>query len=456
MATEKNNRNVGRHRAADLPVRRWLQLGAASAGMGAALLGWSLVGSETGVAAADGVDASSASAGPAASPSRGVDSGSSSRAATATATPRTATSREGADSSGPSTASRRVARAAAAENDDDAPSHVVSRANRAAAAESSSVADRLTNATNIDSRVASRAAAPNGSPFTAVQNAFTPPVNTAQPAAAPGGNVTWKFVYTKGAENWTPERRRALEESATALGSYFDAPVPVTLTYEVVGDPTAELLGSASSPRSSEKLGFESSVAQEKFLSGLDLNGPGYDGQVTFYFGNKWGYGPKVPDSDWDFVSTAMHELAHTIGFGSDIPEPGKPGNGEYTLFDQFVVDDRGNHPIGPAPGYRFDTGFNSDLVGLTGMYFAGPHAVAEYGKPVPLWTPYPFIGGTSLSHLDSNTFSGPENYRMMNHEGNKTGNDRRFLSAIEQGIFADLGFRVFFQDPAPYAPRIG
>lgn len=46
------------------PRAHWLALGAASAGVGAALLGFSLLGPQTGVAAADGTSETSASAGP--------------------------------------------------------------------------------------------------------------------------------------------------------------------------------------------------------------------------------------------------------------------------------------------------------------------------------------------------------------------------------------------------------
>ena len=52
MSMSKKSGHAGRYRADELPVRRWLQLGMASAGMGAALIGWSLVGSEVGVASA--------------------------------------------------------------------------------------------------------------------------------------------------------------------------------------------------------------------------------------------------------------------------------------------------------------------------------------------------------------------------------------------------------------------
>ncbi|WP_431235110.1 hypothetical protein ACQ856_11690 [Mycolicibacterium psychrotolerans] len=62
MSTSATGGRLAGRRAQDLPMRRLLQLGLASAGMGAALIGWSLVGSEIGVAGADsGAGSSSAS-----------------------------------------------------------------------------------------------------------------------------------------------------------------------------------------------------------------------------------------------------------------------------------------------------------------------------------------------------------------------------------------------------------
>src|SRR4051812_31547949 len=61
MSTKNRSTQQRASRVENFPVRRWLHVGAASAGMGAALLGWSLAGPSTGVAAADSTDASSAS-----------------------------------------------------------------------------------------------------------------------------------------------------------------------------------------------------------------------------------------------------------------------------------------------------------------------------------------------------------------------------------------------------------
>ncbi|WP_156618583.1 hypothetical protein [Mycobacterium sp. 852013-51886_SCH5428379] len=463
MALEKKRRHAGRHRAEELPVRRWLQLSAASAGMGAALLGWSLIGSQTSIASADGgVDGSSAAAGPAASPANGVETRSASSPGSAASSSR--------DDDGPSQMSRRTARDAA-EGDRAEPADAVTRAERrantlartpdsnavapagATTGATASVADRLTDSTSVGSRLAQRTAtAPDVNGFgTAVTGLFNRP--PAEPAAAPGATVKFEFDYTEGAEEWTPERRRELEQAASVLAEYFRAPVPVTITYEVEGDPGDRFLAEAGSDPISGAPGYYNTVVQEKFISGLDLNGPEADGNIKFYFGNDWGLGYQVEPEQYDFVSTAMHEMMHSLGFLSQTDEPGKNTRTNWAIFDRYLVDSAGERPIGAD--YRFDDAFNPNLIGWNGgMYFGGPNAVAAYGAFVPLFTPDPYQPGSSMSHLDDTTFTGV-NAQMMNSAANKAGNDRRFLSAIEQGIMADLGYQVNFQAPAPYAPPV-
>lgn len=148
MSTSANGGCPAGHRCQDLRVRRWLQLGAASAGMGAALIGWSLVGSEIGVAGADsGVGSSSVS---------------SSNGGTGTAKPRTRVDTR-------STTPRKA-------NRTDASLPVTSRPNRVAVAETSPVAGRLSSATTVNSQV-----------VTAAQNAPAPKVVVAASRSDPLG-----------------------------------------------------------------------------------------------------------------------------------------------------------------------------------------------------------------------------------------------------------------------------
>src|SRR5262245_52392391 len=61
-----------RRRSQDFKVRQWLQIGAVSGGLGAALVGYSLLSPQVGVAAADDGGSSSSSAHSSASASKGV------------------------------------------------------------------------------------------------------------------------------------------------------------------------------------------------------------------------------------------------------------------------------------------------------------------------------------------------------------------------------------------------
>jgi len=139
----KGGRPAGPH-ARDLRVRRWLQLGVASAGMGAALIGWSLIGSPIGIAGADSGVGSSSSA-------------SSSNGQTGTAKSRT---HADARATSPRTSNRTV----------------TSRSNRGAAGETSSAAGRLTKVTTLNSPV-----------VTAAQNAPASKVVTAASRSDPLG-----------------------------------------------------------------------------------------------------------------------------------------------------------------------------------------------------------------------------------------------------------------------------
>jgi hypothetical protein len=161
----------------DLPVRRLLQLGAASAGMGAALVGWSLLGSEVGVASADSGVTSSSSAGPASSSSSSASSGGVGKDRPASSTSGRAEPDSSQDDAEPrSTTSRRANRTSATEDAPASPAGA-SRSNRVAKAEDAA-AERAANATVVNTRVASDAAAPNRDTAGSTSSTATPSVTT--------------------------------------------------------------------------------------------------------------------------------------------------------------------------------------------------------------------------------------------------------------------------------------
>lgn len=257
-----------------------------------------------------------------------------------------------------------------------------------------------------------------------------------------GARVNFNFIYGTGSQYWSQSARSALQTTAILLSSYFVVDSPVTVTYDVTGEysPLTSTLATAGSDLVSTDPGFYQTVVQNKILNGVDSNGAAADGVITWNFGNAWAFGNSVSNSQYDFQSTAMHELLHTLGFLSNVDSAGSNGGDNWTQFDSFVVTSNGTNAIGND--YKWKTAFNPNLTGSNGgLYFGGPNAVAAYGGPVPLYTPNPWQSGSSMSHLDDSTFTG-NNEQLMNAVSD-TGLGVRELSEVELGILQDLGYTI-------------
>ena len=268
----------------------------------------------------------------------------------------------------------------------------------------------------------------------------------------PQNKLSFSFVYGNGAENWTPAARSALETAAAQLAGYFVVGSPVTVVFDVSGEnsPESDTLASSGSDLISSANGFYRTVAQNKILTGVDSNGAQADGQISWNFGSDWALGDAVGNSQYDFTSTAIHEMLHALGFLSYVDEAGWNGGRNWTTFDSFIVTSGGVKVIGES-NFRWNSSNNSRLTGNGGgLFFGGKNAIDAYGGLVPLYTPDPWQPGSSMSHLDDNTFTGSG--ALLMNAATDTGPGVRVLSAVELGILRDLGYTVI-ATPAP-TPR--
>lgn len=261
--------------------------------------------------------------------------------------------------------------------------------------------------------------------------------------------ITFDFNYTDDGTGWTAERRQALEDVATQLLWYFRVNQPVTLTY-TVGVEDDDFLASAGSDQISERAGFWRTVVQNKLQTGVDSNGAAADGEILWNFaGYEWGLGDTVASGEYDFVSTAIHELMHSFGFLSAVNQPGSNTGSDWTRFDRFVVTSAGVRPI--SSFYRWRSRYDELLTDeQDGLYFGGPNAIAVYGGLVPLYTPDPWEPGSSMHHLDDLTFTGAD--QMIMNAETDSGLGLRVFSAVELAILADLGYQVVMPESPPYA----
>jgi VCBS repeat-containing protein len=254
--------------------------------------------------------------------------------------------------------------------------------------------------------------------------------------------VSYVFTYSSGAEYWSAEAIDALQFAADRIASYIVVTQPVTLTFDVAGfdEPDSGTLASAGSDLSGSGSGYFYTAVQNKLIEGVDSNGLEADGVIDVNFGQRWAYSGDVGSDEYDFVSTMMHEIMHAYGFLSYIDEVGYNDGRQWTVFDSAVSDQNGTSVINDR--YRFKAAFNTNLTGGNGgLYFSGTNAVAAYGGLVPIYTPDPWEGGSSGSHLDDYTFWGSDVVLM--NAFSDSGPGVRVLSPVEQGILQDLGYTV-------------
>lgn len=261
-------------------------------------------------------------------------------------------------------------------------------------------------------------------------------------------NLTFVFNYGSGSQYWTPEAKDSLASAAELLTAYFVVSTPVTIVFDVTAEnsPDSWTLASAGSDLTNSNAGFFNTVVQQKILTGFDANGAEADGYVDVNLGIPWAYGDSVGADQYDFTSTAMHEMLHSMGFLSYLERPGSSWNARgtnWTTFDSFLVTNTKTRVIGTANNRnRWNTRYNTNLTGGNGgLFFGGPNAVLAYGGLVPLFTPAQWESGSSGSHLDDDTFTGAAT-QMMNAYAD-VGRGIRVLGAVELGILKDLGYTV-------------
>jgi hypothetical protein len=265
------------------------------------------------------------------------------------------------------------------------------------------------------------------------------------------GAITYNFIYAPNDQYWTADRKEALQKSADKLTVYLVVTKPVVLDYTVKSiyattGEAKDTLASADSPLIGKGAGFFPTVIQHKLQTGKDANGALPDGEVEFNFAHPWDISDNVTGRAFDFTSTAMHELLHSFGFYSEAGNPEEQAGTRWTTYDSFIVTGNGARPI--APNGVWNEEFDDNLTGADGgLFFDGPNSRAAYGKPVPLFTPTTWSGGSSMSHLSDPAFTANRRPTVIMVSSDTFGQGIRVLSPVEIGILRDLGYLV---DSAP------
>lgn len=239
----------------------------------------------------------------------------------------------------------------------------------------------------------------------------------------------------------------ALNIWGNALGeSYSGETIVIDAEFnDLGGDASSATLGQAGTTghynlNTSNPLVYASALANH--IVGYDLSAGSSEGAAQFnsavdgtsvLSGYTWYYGTdnNAGANEIDFVSTALHEIGHALGFAGslyytyDTESPYYSINGHYTAgFTSSLTN--GNADTGGERFNAFDffvgrlngDGSYTQLVDLTAtermiaatsgnLYWGGADAFAANGGAYPkLYAPSTWQQGSSYSHLDETTFA--------------------------------------------------
>lgn len=280
-------------------------------------------------------------------------------------------------------------------------------------------------------------------------------------AGSASAQLSFEFNFTDNNSGFNDPnagaaRRAALEAAANTLSHQLPIANAVTITFDVSSNTVDDsTLASAGSDFIGDEPGFYPTIAHRKILDGTDGNGSDADGEIEWNFFHDWDLDNDVGEDSFDFISTAMHEILHAIGFtgavfsdGSGLFDSPIDEPNAWHPFDQFLVDGSGNRLISDA--FIFDSSQVSTLTGGSSVFFNGTNTLAaNSGNPVVIYSPNPWEDGSSLSHTDDATYVGAD--ALLMNAATETGPGTRTISDLELAMLRDLGFE-FASDPSEFA----
>lgn len=257
-------------------------------------------------------------------------------------------------------------------------------------------------------------------------NAFTsvrPAVSTKQSRTA-----TFEVTYS----GFTPEAREAFERAVSIWETHISSEVPIRISasYEeldprTLGGTSPNFVYSLDTDEDGE---VEVSVvdALADALSGEDQQPSGSDFSIVLNSNrDDWHFGEgDAPGGAIDFTSVALHEIAHGLGYldatnisneeglyginfdGVDEPVP--------LIYTAFVAQNQGggssrvfltNESEFPNPSVALGDALTGDQLVFDGRNAGITAAIGSGPVPPKIYAPTTFNPGSSISHLDEDTY---------------------------------------------------
>jgi hypothetical protein len=239
--------------------------------------------------------------------------------------------------------------------------------------------------------------------------------------------ATFDIAWVASCATPPPDAVTALDYAAGLWGTWISSTVPIAVNACWATNLGGSVLGTGIPIRyirnfpNAPQVDTDYPSALANALSGSDLHPEFNDIGLEFNANLTWSFATTPSGSGTDFVSVALHELAHGLGFIGNMYVDSQykvgwcgVGPPDYygpcpTPYDRLVVDSDAI-PLLDYQTNRF--ALAARLLGDANS--GGPNTrVANAGTAAKLYTPPAWQPGSSLSHLDPATFGAGANHLM-------------------------------------------
>ena len=259
-------------------------------------------------------------------------------------------------------------------------------------------------------------------PATQWGNIYAGPATTAQSTPKPKvAYLETKAKFIVKYNNFPEWSKAQVQAAVDVWAANFESKVPIYIEATWGRAPSFEILGSARpgnyfsnfSGAPDPSLWYPSALANA--LAGKDLDGDSPEMFITINSLASWyqGGASGPSKSEYDLQSVILHEMAHGLGFLSTNSYDDFFGYGSIdqpTPFDAYVQTGDGRRLSDlPSPSLELGEALTSKLV------WSGPQGIAANGGVKPLlFSPKEYEDGSSISHLDEDTFASSVNDAVM------------------------------------------
>ncbi len=288
---------------------------------------------------------------------------------------------------------------------------------------------------------------------------FVPPPEEFTRLHAQTATFSINWLYGGGCLAWPAEAKTAFQYAANIWATLIHSPVPIEVDacWRDMKDPN--ILGGAGpvdvwrdfsgAPRA--RTWYPAALASA--LYGTDVSPYQADIEAEFnsafsswYFGT----GSSTPAGKYNFVSVVLHELCHGLGFISSLQRYGETNSATWgwdlsypVIMDRFIENGSGQNLIAkyPTAGDSPSAALYGELIGGN-IWFNGANAnQANGGGRVRLYAPGSWSSGSSISHLDYNTYVGGPNTLMV--YALNAGVTVHDPGPVTKGLFKDIGWNM-------------